>query len=233
MVASFIKGSVAFGFPMVATPLLALAVDVKTAVAVSIVPNIAMDGIQVFRRGGVLGSVRRLATLLVFGLLGMVLGTRLLTVLPSRVALAVLGVFLLTFVGLNVAGLSPRIPPRWERWLSPPVGLLAGVLGGITNVPGTPLVIYFHALGMDKHEFVRSVALSFMVYKLVQLGATAWYGLLTAPLLLASAGLTVVGLGSFAVGLKVQDYLAERTFNRAVLVFLGVLGVWLVARALR
>jgi uncharacterized membrane protein YfcA len=208
-------------------------VDVKTAVAVSIVPNIVMDGVQVVRRGGVLGSVRRLTALLVFGLVGMALGTRLLVVLPARVAVAALGLFLLSFVGLSAAGVAPRIPPRWERWLSPPVGLLAGVLGGVTNVPGTPLVIYFHALGMDKHEFVRSVALAFLFFKLVQLVAVAYYGLLTAPLLLASVGLTVVGLGSFALGLRVQDYLAERTFNRAVLVFLAALGVWLVVGALR
>ncbi len=206
--------------------------DVKTAVAVSIVPNIVMDGVQAFRRGGVLGSVRRLAALLLGGLLGMVLGTRLLVVLPPRAALAILGGFLLTFVALSASGLSPRVPARWERWLSPPAGFLAGVIGGLTNVPGTPLVLYFQALSMDKQEFVRSVALAFLVYKLVQLGATAWYGLLTGPLLLASLGLTVVALGGFALGLKVQDYLAERTFNRAVLAFIGLLGAWLVLRAL-
>ena len=100
-------------------------------------------------------------------------------------------------------------------------------------MPGTPLVLYFHALGMDKHEFVRAVSLSFLVYKLVQLGATAWYGLLTGPLLLGGVALTVIGLGAFALGLKVQDYLAERTFNRLVLAFLAVLGLWLLARALQ
>ena len=83
------KGSIAFGFPVVATPLLALVLDVKTAVAISLVPNIVMDGVQVCRRGGVLAGVRRLLALLVFGLLGMVLGTRLLVVLPPHVALAV------------------------------------------------------------------------------------------------------------------------------------------------
>lgn len=231
-VASFVKGSVAFGFPTVATPLLALVMDVRTAVAITLVPNIVMDGVQAARRGGVLGSARRLLPLLVFGLAGMVLGTRLLVVMSPRTATGVLGGFLLAFVVLSVTGLSPRVPARWERWLAPPVGLLAGLVGGVTNVPGTPLVLYFHALGMDKHEFVRSVALSFLFYKLVQLGATGWYGLLTGPLLLASVALTAVGLGGFTLGLKVQDDLAERTFNRLVLVLLGALGAWLLARAL-
>jgi uncharacterized membrane protein YfcA len=215
----------------VATPLLALALDVKTAVAVSIVPNIVMDGIQAVRGGGTLSSVRRLALLLVCGVVGTVLGTRLLLVIPPAVALFILGAFVLGFVALNASAFSPRIPLAWERWLSPPVGFVAGVLGGLTNVPGTPLVIYFYALGMDKHEFVRSVALSFMTYKLIQLGATAYYGLLTPTLLLASLGLTVVGLGGFALGLGVQDRLPEKVFKRAVMVFLTILGMSLVVRA--
>ena len=136
----------------------------------------------------------------------------------------------LCFVALNVSGLKLRVPARWEPWLSPPVGLAAGVLGGITNVPGTLLVIYFHALGMDKHEFVRSVALCFLTYKVIQLGAVTYYGLLTWPLLAASAALTAAGLGAFWLGLRVQDALPERIFNRAVLIFLAVLGVSLMAR---
>jgi uncharacterized membrane protein YfcA len=41
-----------------------------------------------------------------------------------------------------------------------------------------------------------------------------------------------VGLVGFALGLRLQDRLDQRSFNRAVLVFLAVLGVWLVAKAL-
>jgi uncharacterized membrane protein YfcA len=206
-------------------------VDVKTGVALSIVPNIVMDGIQAGRRGILLATARRVGVLLGFGFVGTVVGTRSLVVLPPSVALGILGAFVLVFVALSATGLRVRVPPRWEAWLSPPVGLVAGFLGGVTNVPGTLLVIYFHALGMDKHEFIRSVALCFLTYKLIQLAAVAYYGLLTWPLLGASCGLTVVGLGAFWLGLRVQDALPERVFNRAVLVFLGLLGVSLLARS--
>ena len=45
--------------------------------------------------------------------------------------------------------------------------------------------------------------------------------------------LTVVALAGFAVGLRVQDRLDQRTFNRAVLIFLAVLGAWLLVSTLR
>jgi len=41
-----------------------------------------------------------------------------------------------------------------------------------------------------------------------------------------------VGLAGFALGVRVQDRLDQRSFNRAVLLFLAVLGAWLVAKAL-
>ncbi len=232
LLAAFIKGAIGFGFPTLGTPLLSLVMDVKAAVVVLILPNIVMDGLQFARRGAPLDTVRRFAVLLVFGAVGTVVGTRLLVALSPRTAALILGAFVVAFVGLNVIGATPRVPPRWEPWLSPVAGLLAGIVGGITNVPGTPLVMYFHALRLAKHDFVSSVAFTFVVYKIIQLAAVAYYGLLSWSLVGPSLALTLVALAAFALGLKVQDRLEPRTFNRAVLVFLAALGVWLVARSL-
>jgi uncharacterized membrane protein YfcA len=230
--AAFVKGSIGFGFPTLGTPLLSLLVDVKTAFLVLIVPNIVMDGLQFVRGGAPRATVRRMAPLVAFGAVGTVAGTHLLAMLASRTVLLVLGGFILLFVGLNVTRLSPRLPAHWEWWASPVAGFVAGVVGGITNVPGTPLVLYFHALGLPKHEFVSAVAFTFVLYKIVQLAAVSWYGLMSGALLLGSLALTLAALAGFAVGLRVQDRLQPRAFNRAVLIFLSLLGAWLVLRSL-
>jgi uncharacterized protein len=232
LVAAFVKGAVAFGFPLVATPLLALVFDVKTAVAVSIVPNIVMDSVQLARRGEALGTLRRFASLVVGSIVGMWLGTLLLSILPGHVATLVLGLFVLAFAAITAFGVTLQVPVAWERWLSAPVGVLAGILGGLTNVPGTPMVLYFVALGLDKYEFVRAVALTFIVVKVVQLGAVAWYGFLDLRLLAISLGFTVVALAGFAVGQRLQDWLPARAFNRVVLGVLVVIGLVLVGRSL-
>jgi hypothetical protein len=52
-------------------------------------------------------------------------------------------------------------------------------------------------------------------------------------LLWISLGLTAVALVGFGVGLQLQDRLDQRSFNRAVLVFLGGLGAWLLVRSIR
>lgn len=204
----------------------------KTAVAVLVVPNLVMDGIQARRRGGLAATVRRLSPLLVSGAAGTVLGTAALAELEAQTVTLALGGFVVLFVILNVMRVSPRVTPSWERWLSAPVGLVAGVVGGVTNVPSLPLILYFYALGMEKDEFVRSVAVTFLAYKLVQLVSLVTVGLLDGPLFGASLALTAVAVGAFAIGLRVQDRLDARAFNRVVLVFLGAIGVGLVVRAL-
>lgn len=230
--AAFVKGAIGFGFPTLGTPLLALVVDVKTAVAVLVIPNLVMDGLQLRRQGPLGATPRRLAPLLVFTMLGTIVGTKLLVALSGRTATLILGVFVLGFVLLDLARFSPRVPAGWERLLAPPVGLAAGVMGGITNAPGTALALYFVALGMDKREFVRSIAFTFLVVKGVQLASLGWYGLLGWPLVLGSLGLTAAALAGFGLGVRVQDRLDQRAFNRGVLVFLATLGVWLVVRTL-
>jgi uncharacterized membrane protein YfcA len=207
-------------------------VDVKTAVPLLVVPNLVMDGIQFKRQGPVGDAPRRLIPLLVFTIVGTVIGTKLLVMLSPRAAALTLGVFLVGYVALDLARVTPRIPRGWELRLAPPVGLVAGVMGGITNAPGTVLALYFVALGMEKREFVRSIALTFLVVKGVQLVTLAWYGLFGWHLVLGALGLVPVSLAGFALGVRLQDRLDQRAFNRAVLAFLAILGVWLVARAL-
>ena len=231
-VAAFVKGAIGFGFPTLGTPLLALVVDVKTAVALLVVPNLVMDGLQLRRQGPLGDAPRRLALLLVFTMLGTIIGTKLLVVLSARAVTLLLGVFVLGYVVLELVRFTPRVPRGWERGLAAPVGLVAGIMGGVTNAPGTALALYFVALGMDKREFVRAIAFSFLVVKGVQLATLGWYGLFGWHLVLPTLGLTLVAVAGFGLGLRLQDRLDQRAFNRAVLGFLAALGVWLVARAL-
>ena len=108
--AAFVKGAIGFGFPTLGTPLLALVVDVKTAVAALVIPNLVMDGLQLRRQGPLGATPRRLAPLLVFTMLGTIVGTKLLVVLSGRTATLILGAFVLGFVALDLARFSPRVP---------------------------------------------------------------------------------------------------------------------------
>lgn len=233
-VAAFVKGAVGFGFPLLATPLLALFLDVPLVISLLIVPNILMDGVQALRGSGRRAAWARHRWLIASGTAGMFIGTGILSYLPSTRLELILGIVILAFVVLNLNARRGawRVPPARERWLSPVVGAIAGLIGGLTNTPGLPLVLYFYALDLGREEFVQSIALSFVAYKLSQLVAISLFGLLTPGVLAASIGVAVLALGAFKAGRMVQARLDTDRFNRIVLRFLALIGLWLITRSL-
>ena len=233
LLAAFIKGTIGMGFPAVATPLLALATDVKTAIVLLLLPNIAMDLVLLSRRWAGFGTLRRIALLLLGAIAGTFVGTRLLVTVPAWTLYLLLGATVLVYVGLGVLRVAWRTPPEREVLLGPVVGLASGILGGMTNVFGPPMVMYFHSLQMEKLEFVRSIALAFLILKVTQLTAVLNWNLLHGPVLTRSVLLTGLALLGMWGGVKVQDTIPQRAFNRAVLGFLFVSGLGLLWRAAR
>jgi uncharacterized membrane protein YfcA len=231
--AALVKGAIGFGFPLIATPLLALATDVRTAVAALIVPNIVMDSIQVVRTPGLAAALRRHASLILAGVVGTVIGTRLLAAFSGPGLLLILGATVLGFVSLTALRPAWRLPAAVERPLAPLAGLVAGTLGGLTNTPGVVLTPYLYAIGLPKAEFVRTISGAFLVLKLAQLGAVWHVGLLDRAVLVLSLVASVVSLGGFRLGLRVQDRVPQATFNRVVLIMLTVVAVAMLARGLR
>ena len=230
--AAFIKGMVGFGFPATATPLMALFLDGKTVIGMLILPNIVMDTIQAIRLPGIFGVIRRHLVLYVFGIIGIFVGTKLLTGFSPNTFLLILGLVITVFVGVSFYQVSFRVSPNLERLLAPVVGLGAGILGGVTNVPALLLVLYFYALRLDKAEFVRSLCLAFLILKGTQLVAVIQFGLINAHIFGLSVLATFFVLGTFWLGLKAQDRVDQQTFNRAVLALLAAIGVWMIIRAL-
>lgn len=48
LVASYVKGTTGMGFPLIATPMVALLVDIRTTYALLLLPNL-MDALQIAR----------------------------------------------------------------------------------------------------------------------------------------------------------------------------------------
>lgn len=232
LVAAFVKGTTGLGFPLIATPTVALLLDIRTAVTILIIPNIVMDVAQVFRGSFPVEILRRFVWLILLTIVGVFLGTSLLVVLPLWVLNLSLGIMVLTFVASNLLRLNFQIPPRLEGVLSPVVGVIGGFLNGMTNAAGPALAIYLYSLKLPKKEFIKSIATIFIVTKVTQLVAVSTWNLFTPSRILLSLEVTLFILAGFYAGLKTQDRVNQKTFNRGLLVLLFVIGVTLVVRSL-
>jgi len=230
--AAFVKGTTGMGFPLIATPTVALLLDIRIAITILLLPNIVMDITQVFRGGFPVAVLRRFAWFLVATVIGVFLGTKVLVTLPLWVLNFCLGVMVLIFVGSNWLRFDFTITPRLEKILSLPTGLLGGFLNGMTNAAGPALAIYLYSLKLQKREFIKTIATMFMITKVSQLVAVSTWNLFNRSTLLLSLEVTLFVLLGFYAGLKTQDRVNQQTFNRGLLLLLFVIGVTLLVRSL-
>ncbi|MGH7827571.1 MAG: sulfite exporter TauE/SafE family protein [Candidatus Binatia bacterium] len=230
--ASYVKGTTGLGFPMIATPMVALLLDIRTAITILIIPNIVMDVAQVFRGGFPYAVWQRFHWLLVLMIIGVFLGTKVLVMLPLWVLNFCLGVMVLVFVLSNLLRFDFKISSRAESLLSPAVGLLSGFLNGMTNAAGPSLAIYLYSLKLEKKDFIKTIATIFVLTKASQLVAVSTWNLFGWATLVLTLEVTLFILAGFYAGLKTQDRVNQRTFNRGLLVLLSVIGATLLVRAL-
>lgn len=232
LLAAFVKGATGLGFPLIATPMVALLLDIRTAVTVLILPNLFMDSAQVMRDGIPYEVFRRFSNLILPTIVGVFLGTMALVKTPLWILNLCLGVMVLLFVVSSLLKFEWTISSRRETLLSPSFGFVSGFLNGLTNAAGPTLAIYLYSLKLEKRTFVKSIATIFVVTKLSQLVAISTWNLFNRETITLSIQVLLFTLAGFYAGLKAQDRVNQGTFNRGLLALLTLIGIILLVRAL-
>lgn len=232
LVAAFVKGATGLGFPLIATPTIALLLDIRTAVTVLILPNLFMDSAQVIRGGVPYEVLRRFSSLIAPTIIGVFLGTMILVRTPLWLLNFCLGLMVLIFVVLNLLKLDFTVSPSLEKILSPFFGFLSGFLNGMTNAAGPTLAIYLYSLKLEKRDFVKVIATIFVITKVSQLVAISTWNLFNRETMILSIQVLLFTLIGFYAGIKAQDQINQRNFNRGLLMLLFVVGVILLTRSL-
>lgn len=230
--AGMIKATIGFGFPLVVVPALSNVLDARTTVLAVSVPAMLSNLLIVLRGGGSWAGVRRLGLVIVSLAVGTLMGAQLLALLDARLLSVLVGGFATGFAALSASRADVRITPKLERYASPVVGVLSGVLGGTTNIFGPILASYLHSLRFSKQEFVFLLSLLFAIGGVTQVVSYSQLGLYTAPILTFGLLACVPMVLGLYLGLKVQRLLSGRVWNITVLVFIFISGLSLIARGI-
>lgn len=220
------------GFPLIATPTVALLLDIRIAITILLIPNLVMDFTQVFRGGFPLFVLRRFGWFFLVTVAGVFLGTKVLVTLPLWALNFCLGAMVLIFVLSNWLRFDFTVSPRMEKVFNIPAGFISGFLNGMTNVAGPALAVYLYSLKLKKADFIKSISTMFIVTKLSQLVAVSTWNLFNRSTLSLSLEVTLFVLLGFYGGLKIQDRINQQTFSRGLLMLLFVVGITLILRAL-
>ncbi len=230
VVSGLIHGALGLGFPMVATPIIAIFLDVRLAILVTLLPTATVNLASLRGRPDYFQVLRRFAPLVVFSLLGALLGARLIAIsdpAPFRLLLAAL---IVLFLWATYAG---RLPRAWlQTW---PIlamiafGFLAGLSGGTTNVMVAVLLIYFLTLEVDRATLVPAMNTCFLVGKLSQIAMFWVSGVIGIGLMLQSLPFALLALVSLLVGERLGARVDAQIYRRVLhvlLVGLAIILVW-------
>lgn len=228
LLAAFTKGMLGTGFPLIAVPAAAIILNPRDAVALVTLPNM-LANLLILRRGGFhREELARIRWALILGVPATVAGTVLLKVLNLSWLSVLLGSITLVFVVLNLLEITPT-KLETKGHLGPAIlGVLAGLLQGATGASGPVVTLYMYSQRLPKHMFVYLITVLYTAFNAVQIVSLASLGLYHASLFGLALVAVVPTLVGIHVGFRVQDAVDQRTFNRILMIVLGIIAVKLI-----
>lgn len=231
LLSGFAHGALGFGFPVVATPLVALVIDMKSAIVLLAPVTLVLVVISALRGGG-LGELLRRFWFLPLGIaMGAWLGTRILLAAPPEPFTLILALVILFYLNVDRLG---RGQSETVQRLRVPFGIafafVAGIFEAIANVAGPMLLVYFMLLGAAPSQIVQTLNLCFSVGKGSQVLTLAASGALSQATWLMVAGLTVPSVAALAAGMRIRDRIDAQTYRAWLRKALWIMAILLIGQ---
>jgi len=222
-----LKGATGMGAPVIAVPVMAGFFDVRLAVVLMVLPNLATNLWQLWlfraQRPGRLSWRFALG-----GAVGAGIGTALLATVPARALTLLVAGAVLAYVALRLWKMDFRLAAPLADRLALPMGTMAGVLQGAAGISAPVSVSFLNSLRLERRVFIPTISLFFTTMCLVQVPALAGLGLYDAHLLALSA-LAIMPLMAFMpLGARLARSITPRTFDRLTLCVLVGLAIKLI-----
>ncbi|MBA4327844.1 MAG: sulfite exporter TauE/SafE family protein [Polaromonas sp.] len=226
------KSGFGAGFGSLAVPMMALAVTVPQAAAILMPVLLLIDllGMAAFRRDFDLRLVR---FLLPWGLLGVVVGALLFSVLPANTVAGIVGAFTLLFLAQRL--LFPPRPdsPPPPRWVGALLTVTSGFTSFIAHAGSPPVNAYLIPMRLPPVVFTASLAFFFFIINLSKWIPYAWLGLLDLRNMATSLLLLPIAPIGVWIGVRLARRLSPLVFYRILYGGMFLTGVKLLWDGLR
>lgn len=232
LLAGFVKGVIGMGLPTVAMGLLAVALPPAEAAALLVIPSLVTNVWQLLAGPSFGALARRLCPMMAGVLVGTTAGAGVLASNKAEAAGMGLGIALLLYAIVGLAGVKMAVPRRHEPWLGPAVGAATGLVTGATGVFVIPAVPYLQAIGLERDDLIQALGLSFTVSTIaLALGLFRVDALHAGSIWLSLLAL-VPALVGMQAGTMLRQRIAAPAFRRVFFAGLLLLGAYLVVERL-
>lgn len=231
MFAGMVHGSIGLGFPMVSTPLIAVLLDVRLAILLTLLPTIAVNIASIWSGTDQKDSLREYAPMFAWTFAGALVGSWMLAVFdpsPFRLALALL--ILLYLWTARSEGTTGQWMRPGNTTVAAVFGVVAGVSSGITNVMIPILIIYFFSLDIPRSKMIPIFNCFFLIGKTTQILVLSVAGLINLALFLHTLLPAAVALAGLWIGGKAGSRISADSYRASIHLLLFVLALILIVQ---
>jgi uncharacterized protein len=223
--AGIVKGVTGMGLPTLAMGVLGSLLSPVAAAALLLAPSFVTNVWQLLAgpRFGML--IRRLWPMMATIVLGTIFGSMLLAGGRTQLTTIGLGIALVIYAAYALIAKPLHVPPRWEPWLSPLIGLATGLMTGATGIFVVPSVPYIQSLNLEHDDLVQALGLSFTVSTIALGIGLFWHGAAAVGSLLTSTLAVIPALLGMGAGQVIRARISPQLFRRIFLIFLLLLGL--------
>jgi len=226
-----VKGTLGFGMPMVALPIIAFIIPPTTAMILLCAPIFLTNFLQIKFKEGV--SSYRFLPMFLSLVVGLIIGARLILEIDVNTITQIIAVSIIFAALVNCFGFKiNNIKQNYEKIITTIIGFGSGILGGLSTFYGPPMLAYLVAVDLPKEKFVRTVSTMYFIGSFPLYGSLIYYGFATKEDLIFSLILIIPAFISQQIGTKIRDKINHKQFRNLVLFTLIVLGISLFLKTI-
>jgi len=224
-----VHGALGFGFPIIATPLLALFMDLKQAVLLTLFPTI-ITNVFSLKKDNSFSDIWKEYKLLIVGVIGgSFIGTNLLIIYNSPYYKLILVAVILLYLNKTRLKISiNHLVKEHRQSMIFMMGVLSGFIGGISNIMVPVLVILLLELNLEKKRFIGVMNFCFITNKSLQVIFFGIHGSFNVDNLGVIALLVLASIFGFKLGSLIQDKIDEAIYKKLLHTILWVLSLYLL-----
>lgn len=174
MAASFLQSITGFGFAIISMPVLMLIFPIRTTAAIVALASF-MHCIQVAFKLRRHIDWKVILLPIIFAFIGRLFGMNLLMTMGENILKTLLGIILI-LTTLYFMFLRNKVKVKPSKKNGALFGLASGVLGGMFNTGGPPMVMYYFFVIPDKLTYIASIQFTFAVGNLISIILHMGYG---------------------------------------------------------
>ena len=230
--AGFVKGLIGFGLPIVALSILSLFIPIEFALALIVFPIFATNFVLAIQGGQIKTVLLRFWPLILSLSIGLFLSAQILVGIKEQSLYLVLGSIIIFLLVIDAFKGRVAIPSKWERTISFPIGLLSGIVGGISTSYGPPIVLFLTALNLPKELFISVLGTILCCGSIALAIAFGSVNILNADNLLWSILAIIPCIIGLWIGGKLRHKIPQKLFYRLILGALTLIAFSLINRGL-